>query len=310
MLISIVFSFRNEEDNILELIKRIDAAMLSINDVTYEMIFVNDNSSDHSLTLLQRLQQQYPIVIINMSRRFGVGPCILAGFSYAKGDAVIYMDADLQDPPEIIPQMIERFRDGADVVHTTRSFREGEGAVKLYLTKKAYSIINFFSDLSLPENTGDYKLLSRKVVREILDLPERDPYLRGLSVWVGYRQDYILYRRNPRFSGKSKFPLLSKGPVLEFLRGLTGFSVEPLYISFFLGVLTSLFAVVLILYALSTKFLGIAVPGVSGVLIAVALFSGIILISQGIMGLYVARIYQQVQGRPRYMINDVILPPK
>jgi polyisoprenyl-phosphate glycosyltransferase len=147
MLLSFVFSFRNEEDNIPELVRRASMAASSIEDLQYEMIFVNDDSTDKSLELLQKLQETYPIVIVNMSRRFGVTPCVLAGLAQAKGDAVVYMDADLQDPPELVPELVKRFRAGADVVHTTRTHRDGEGAIRMWTTKQAYRIINLFSDI-------------------------------------------------------------------------------------------------------------------------------------------------------------------
>jgi len=310
MLISMVFSFRNEEGNIPELVKRVDTSLSSISDVEYEMIFVNDDSSDNSLDLLIKLQSSYPIKIINMSRRFGVTPCVLAGFSQTKGDAIIYMDTDLQDPPELIPQLVERFRNGAEVVHTTRTHRDGETAFKMWLTKKAYQTINFFSDIELPENTGDFKLLSRKVVEHILSLPEADPYMRGLAIWVGYRQEFVLYRREARFEGETHFPLLGKGPVREFVRGLTAFSAGPLYLSFFLGLFTSLGSVALVLYAVASKVMGLSAPGISGVLISVAFFSGIILLTNGLMGIYLARIYNEVKGRPKYIVKEILEPTK
>jgi dolichol-phosphate mannosyltransferase len=309
MLLSIVFSFRNEEENLRELVQRTQAVLDRLSGVKAEFIFVNDDSTDGSIEVLVDLQKTFPITIITMSRRFGVTPCVLAGFAESKGDAVVYMDADLQDPPEVIPEMVERFRSGADVVHTTRTHREGEGVLKMWVTRKAYRIINYFSDIYLPEDTGDFKLLSRKVVDEILRLKEYDPYMRGLSVWVGYRQDFVYYRREPRWKGKTKFPLLSKGPVSEFTRGLTAFSAAPLYLALFFGAVTSVLAFGLILYAVVTKLTGSAVPGVSGVLIAVAFFSGIILLTNGVLGIYVARIYYQVKGRPRYIIKDIRRPP-
>ena len=309
MLLSVVFSFRNEEENLERLVHKVAGAIQNIPDVRYELIFVNDDSTDKSLSILVDLQATFPITIVNMSRRFGVTPCVLAGFAQSRGDAVVYMDADLQDPPEIIPEMIKAFRAGAEVVHTTRTHRDGESALKMWVTRKAYRFINYFSDIYLPENTGDFKLLSRKVIDEILRLKEYDPYMRGLSVWVGYRQDFVYYRREPRWKGQTKFPLLSKGPVREFMRGLTAFSAAPLYLALFFGAITSLLAVGLILYAVVTKITGSAVPGVSGVLIAVAFFSGIILITNGVLGIYVARIYYEVKGRPQYIIKDVRRPP-
>ncbi|MEO7861110.1 MAG: glycosyltransferase family 2 protein [Nitrospirales bacterium] len=308
MFLSIVFSFRNEEENLERLVRRVAGAVEAIPDIRYEFIFVNDDSTDQSLSILVDLQKNFPITIVNMSRRFGVTPCVLAGFAQSRGDAVVYMDADLQDPPEIIPEMIRVFTTGAEVVHTTRTHREGEGPFKMWLTRKAYRLINRFSDIHLPENTGDFKLLSRKVVDEILRLKEYDPYMRGLSVWVGYRQDFVYYQRESRWKGQTKFPLLSRGPMNEFTRGLTAFSAAPLYLSLFFGALTSVLAFGLILYAVVTKITGSAVPGVSGVLIAVAFFSGIILITNGVLGVYVARIYNEVKGRPQYIIKDVRRP--
>jgi dolichol-phosphate mannosyltransferase len=306
MLLSLVFSFRNEEDNLAELVRRVDAALEPVEEVRYELVFVNDDSTDRSIEILEELRLKYPIVIVNMTRRFGVTPCVFAGFSVTKGDAVVYMDADLQDPPELIPKMIERFRAGVEVVHTTRTHRDGESAAKMWLTKRAYRLINMFSEIPLPENTGDFKLLSRRVVDEILKLSEYDPYMRGLSVWVGYRQEFVLYRRAPRHSGTTKFPLFGKGPVREFIRGLTAFSAAPLYLSLIVGLITSLISVLLIAYAIVTKVAGIAAEGAPGILIAVAFFSGIILVTNGLMGIYIARIYYEVKHRPRYLIRNVI----
>ncbi len=306
MLLSIVFSFRNEEESIPELVRRVNEAIIQIKDVRHEMIFVNDDSTDRSLEILLGLQKYHPIRIINMSRRFGVTPCVLAGFSHAKGEAVIYMDADLQDPPALIPEMVERFRNGTEVVHTTRTRRDGENAVKMWLTRQAYRIINCISDIPLPVNTGDFKLLSRKVVQEILNLSEYDPYMRGLSAWVGFQQGFIHYHRQPRFAGKTHHPLVGIAPVSEFIRGLTAFSAAPLYFSFFLGIVTCLTSLALIAYAIITKLAGVAAPGASGVIIAVSFFSGVILITNGITGLYIARIYNEVKHRPRYIIKSII----
>jgi dolichol-phosphate mannosyltransferase len=243
-----------------------------------------------------------------MSRCFGVTPCLLAGFEKAKGDAIICMDTDLQDPPELIPELLQRFNDGTEVVHTTRTHRDGESRFKMWLVKIAYKIINYFSDIQLPENTGDFKLLSRKVVQEILKLSEYDPYMRGLSVWVGYKQDFVFYRREARFSGKTHFPLFSKGPVREFIRGLTAFSAAPLYFSLLIGFITFLVSISLIIYALIAKFMGVAVLGSTSILIAISFFSGIILVTNGIIGLYIASIYHEVKRRPRYIIKDIIEP--
>jgi glycosyltransferase involved in cell wall biosynthesis len=306
MLLSVIFSFRNEGANLEELVSRVDKAILNISEIKYELIFINDASTDNSLELLIQLAKKYPITIINMSRKFGVTPCVLAGFEYAKGDAIIYMDSDLQDPPELIGEMVSRFRNGAQVVHTTRTHREGEGIVKMALTKIAYKVINKFSEIKLPENTGDFKLLSAKVVNHILSLNEFDPYMRGLSIWVGYEQDYIFYTRQPRWAGKTKFPLLSRGPVLEFLRGMTAYSAAPLYMALLAGIVALIVAVLLMVYAIITKILNIAAPGTSSVLIAISFFGGMILITNGVMGIYISKIYYQVKQRPKFIIESIL----
>ena len=183
------------------------------------------------------MQKRNPIRIVNLSRRFGITPGILAGFSVSKGDAIIYMDSDLQDPPELIPKLIEKFNNGTDVVHTKRTKRLGEGMIKMILTKIAYRIINKTSSIPLPVDSGDFKLLSRKVVDHINALKEHNPYIRGLTVWVGFKQDFVDYVRESRSSGESKFSSIWSGPIAEFVRGITGYSTGPLY----LGVIVGLF---------------------------------------------------------------------
>jgi len=309
ILLSVILSFRNEESNIPELVKQVSAAASKIEALSLEMVFVNDDSTDRSLELLQDLQRIYPIRIVNMSRRFGATPCILAGFENARGDILIPMDSDLQDPPDLIPEMVARYRAGAEVVHTTRTHREGETAFKMWVTKRAYRIINYFSDIHLPENTGDFKLLSRRVVNQMLRLSESDPYLRGLAVWVGYKQDFVLYRRQARFTGTTHFPLLSKAPVKEFVRGMASFSAAPLYFALLSGFTTTALSIGLVIYALIAKLIGTAVQGSSGILIAISFFSGMILFTIGLIGLYVGRIYNEVKGRPRFIVKEVIEPP-
>ena len=187
------------------------------------MIFVNDQSTDDSVAVLSKLQTNFPITLINMTRNFGTAPCVLAGMEEATGDAVVYMDSDLQDPPELVVDMFRLFLDGADVVHTKRRSRQGEGFLKLCITGIAYKIINFVSEIEIPINSGDFKLLSRATVQDVLMLTEDDPFMRGLSVWVGRKQEFVHYDRNPRNAGDTKFPLLSKNPVSEFVRGVTSF---------------------------------------------------------------------------------------
>ena len=304
-LISIVFSFKNEETNIKELVERVNNTLTKLKNWKYELIFVNDSSTDGSELLLEELQKNYPINIINMSRTFGIGPCVLAGFKYAKGDCIVYMDSDLQDPPEIIPKLIDEHKKGYAVVHTVRTKRLGESKIKLWLTKMGYKIINFFSNIPLETEAGDFKLISRKAMDEILKLKELNPYVRGLSVWVGFKQSFVNYERQPRAAGKTNFPLFSITTYFAFLSGITSYSLKPLYLGILLGFFSLIFSFFLILYALYLKFNSLAVPGSTGIIITVSFFSGILLLNLGIIGMYIARIFEQTSGRSSYIIKNI-----
>ena len=304
-LLSIVFSFRNEEGNIEELVKRISQSLEKVENWNYELIFVNDDSTDSSEKILLDLQKKFPIKIINMSRRFGIDPCVLAGFRNAEGDAIIYLHTDLQDPPEIIPELIKKHEEGCDVVHTIRTKRKGESKFRMFVTKIAYNIINILSDINLPVQAGDYKLVSRKALNEILKQKEYRPYVRGLSVWVGFKQGFVNYEREPRGSGISKMPLLSAGPVTDFINGVTSYSLKPLYIGIFFGFFSILVSILIIIYALFLKFSNLAVPGSTSIIIAISFFSGILLFTIGIIGIYLARIFEQTKGRDQYVIKDI-----
>ena len=304
-LLSVVFSFRNEEGNIKELVNRINISLEKLTNWNYELIFVNDDSTDNSESILLELQKKYPIRIINMSRNFGVDPCVLAGFRNAKGDAIVYLHTDLQDPPEIIPDLIKKHEEGFDVVHTIRTKRKGESKFRMLVTRIAYLLINILSDINLPIEAGDYKLISRKALDKILNQREFRPYVRGLSVWVGFKQTFYKYERQARGSGKSKMPLLSEGPVTDFVNGITSYSLKPLYIGIFFGFLSIIISVLLIIYALYLKFSNLAIPGSTSIIIAVSFFSGMLLFTLGVIGVYLARIFEQTKGRDQYVIKEI-----
>lgn len=306
-LLSVVFSFRNEENNLADLVNRVSKAISNLNDWNYELIFVNDYSKDNSEKKLIELQKTHPIKIINMSRRFGTNHCVLAGFNNCSGDCIIYMDSDLQDPPEIIPKLIEKYEEGFEVVHTIRIKRLGESKIKLFMTSIAYKIINYFSSISLPINAGDFKLISRVAMNNLLDQKDYNPYIRGLSVWIGFKQGYVEYIREPRGAGKTKFPIFfSINPIEEFIRGITSHSLVPLYIGMVLGLITTFFSIVLICYAFISKLKGIAVPGTTSIIITISFFSGTILFTLGLIGIYIARIHEQTRGRTKYIIKNII----
>jgi|TARA_B110001452_G_scaffold27943_1_gene21917 dolichol-phosphate mannosyltransferase len=304
-LLSIVFSFRNEEGNIEPLVKRISTTMEKIENWKYELIFVNDDSTDKSEQILLDLQKNYPVKLINMSRNFGIDPCVLAGFRNSSGDAVIYLHTDQQDPPEIIPDLIKKHEEGNEIVHTVRTKRKGEGKFRMFLTKIAYSVINTLSDINLPVQAGDYKLISKKALSEILKQKEFRPYVRGLSVWVGFKQDFIYYEREARGEGESKMPLLSAGPITDFINGVTSYSLKPLYLGIIFGFISMIISFLLIIYALYLKFNNLAIPGSTSIIITVSFFSGIILFTLGIIGIYLARIFEQTKGREQYVIKEI-----
>ena len=304
-LLSIVFSFRNEEGNIEPLVKRIASTMEKIKNWKYELIFVNDDSTDKSEKILLDLQKNYPIKLINMSRNFGIDPCVLAGFRNSSGDAIIYLHADQQDPPEIIPDLIKKHEEGNEIVHTVRTKRKGEGKFRMFLTKIAYKIIDTVSDINLPVQAGDYKLISKKALNEILKQKEFRPYVRGLSVWVGFKQDFIFYEREARGEGESKMPLLSAGPITDFINGVTSYSLKPLYVGIIFGLISMIISFLLIIYALYLKFNNLAIPGSTSIVISISFFSGIILFTLGILGIYLARIFEQTKGREQYVIKEI-----
>ena len=304
-LISIIFSFRNEEKNLDELIERVTKTLNKLNNYKYELIFVNDDSTDNSEKILTEYQKKYPIIIINMSRKFGRTQCMLAGLNNANGDCAICIDSDLQDPPELIEKMVNEYEKGFDVVHTVRKKRLGEPWHKILLTSLAYKIINSLSNINLPAESGDYKLISKRALKKILEQNEHRPYLRGLLVWVGFKQTFIEYVREGRKSGKSKFPVFSEGPITEFISGVTGHSLRPLYLGIVLGFFSICLSLILIIYALYLKFSNLSVPGSAGIIIVTSFFSGIILLFLGIIGIYLSKIFEQTQGRDRYIIREI-----
>jgi dolichol-phosphate mannosyltransferase len=306
-LLSVVLSFRNEALVIPELVDRLTKALDGAS-IEHELVFVNDASTDASLALLEQLRQANPRVkIVNMSRRFGVAPCVVAGMRFAKGDAVVYMDADLQDPPELIPTLWARWREGADVVYTVRTDRRGESRVKLALTRAAYAFIARAASIELPVEAGDFKLMSRRVVDELLRLEEQDLYLRGLVSWVGFRQVAVPYERQPRAAGQTHFPLLgSLGPITTLLAGLTSFSHAPLLLFLALGFVFGGLSK-LTLLGMGVAWLVGAPPSGAAALIALGvLLWSTLVFGIGVIGLYLARIHREALGRPRYVVESTI----
>jgi glycosyltransferase involved in cell wall biosynthesis len=303
-LVSVVLSFRNEAENIPTLISRL-AAVFESGDVEYELLFVNDASTDQSMSVLLAERERNPRVkILNLSRRFGVAEGVIAGMAWAGGDAVIYMDADLQDPPELIPLLLERWRDGADVVHTVRTNRLGESTLKVMATRLAYRLIQYGSTIDLPVDGGDFKLLSRRAVNHLLGLRESDPYLRGLAAWLGLNQSFVPYERAARYAGKTHFPFFSRNPWKTFVMGVTSFSFFPIYACVALagaGLVVSALALVV---ALGLVIGDTPAAGRTALIALLTFFWATTVGAIGIVGVYIVRIYKDVRGRPAYLVQS------
>lgn len=309
--ISVVFSFFNEEDVLEELVTRVRNAFR--NDLkgridSLEMIFVNDRSTDGSVPLLHRLAEgNDDIRIITMSRNFGVSPCVFAGFEHASGDAVIYMDADLQDPPELIPQMADLWLNtpGLDVIHTRRESRGGESRLKLLITRIGYAILQKVSHITIQPEVGDFKLLSRRAVNQLIRFKEHRPFTRGLVNWIGFNQTTITYHREERFAGETKFPIISWGVISNFLdSALISFSDAPLKISLLLGFLVSFGAFCYLIMIFVMKYLNWSLPGWSAIMATMLLLGGIQLFTMGMLGLYINSIFIESKKRPNYIVES------
>ena len=305
-MISVVLSFRNEAEVLSEVIARLER-MFAAQNVRYELLFVNDASTDASLSILvNERARNARVKILNMSRRFGVSECLMAGLAAASGDAIVYLDTDLQDPPEVIPTLLTRWREGADVVHTVRTRRHGENVMKMWATSFAYRVIQFGSRLKLPVDAGDFKLLSRRAVQHVLQLRESDPYMRGLVVWIGFNQAFVPYERGVRHAGSTHFPFLSRGPWKAFVAGLTSFSFLPIYACAALAGVGLAASAGFLLVTLVLLVRGSALTGPIALATLIAFLWATTVGAIAVVGLYVVRIYKDVRGRPPYIVESAI----
>ena len=306
-VISVVVPLFDEEGNVAELMARIAAIMeraVRPYGDTYEIVAVNDGSRDGTLGALRaaRATNRF-LTIVDLSRNFGHQIAATAGLDAARGDAVVLMDGDLQDPPELIERFLEKWREGYDVVYATRKARRGEGIFKVFTARVFYRTIRRLTNVSIPVDTGDFRLMSRRVVDALGQTREKHRFLRGLVSWVGYRQIGVEYERDPRHSGATKYPF---SKMLTFaIDGITSFSEIPLRFATYLGFTVSVFAFVYIIVVLVNKALGANEPGYTSIMVALLFLGGVILISLGIIGEYLGRIYDQVKSRPLYLLSSV-----
>jgi len=308
--VSIVVPIYNEAPNVDYLIGRLKSVCKQL-DLNYEIVCVNDGSRDETLSYLIEHHHEDPsIKVINLSRNFGKEVALTAGLDYATGQTVVPIDADLQDPPELIAEMLEKWREGYDVVYAVRRSRQGESWLKKFTADSFYRVIGNMSRVSIPRNTGDFRLMDRKVVDALKQLPERSRFMKGLFAWVGYKQTAIYYDRAPRFKGQTKW---NYWKLWNFaIDGITSFSLAPLKVWSYVGLGLSLLALVYASFLiLRTLIYGVDMPGYASIMVGVLFLGGIQLITLGVIGEYLGRVYEEVKGRPLYLVRDFygIAPP-
>ena len=301
IFLSAVVPMYNEEKNIDVFFSRVFSVLEKLTP-EYEIICVNDGSTDTTLEkLLEYHQKNSSVKIINLSRNFGKERALTAGLDYAKGDVVIPIDADLQDPPELIEELVHKWREGYDVVYATRRVRRGESLVRRAITALFYILLNKVSEIPIPRNTGDFRLLDKQVVKALCQLPETGRFMKGLFSWVGFRQTAVLYDRQPRYAGKSSW---NYWKLWNFaLDGFTSFSFLPLRIWSYVGIIISLLAIIFAgILIVSVLVKGIDVPGYASLMVVMLFLGGIVLIGLGIQGEYIGRLFNEVKKRPLYFV--------
>jgi dolichol-phosphate mannosyltransferase len=305
-ILSIVAPLYNEEGNVTELVRRLGAVASTIEGfATYELVLVNDGSTDRTRELLREHAARDPhLVIVELSRNFGHQIAATAGLDIARGDPVVLIDADLQDPPELIPELVARWREGYDVVYAVRRNRKGESPFKLFTARLFYRVIRRLTNVDIPVDSGDFRLFSRRVVDALKSIRERHRFIRGLVSWVGYRQSAIAYDRDARFSGATKYPV---SKMLRFaVDGITSFSDIPLRVATWFGFVVSAVAFGVALAEIAIRiFTGYNLPGYTSTIFAILFLGGVQLIGIGILGEYVGRIHDEVKGRPLYLLASV-----
>lgn len=305
---SIVIPILDERETLPELHRRLGRVMEQL-DGSAEIIFVDDGSSDGSYEAIRKLHEaDHRVRALRLSRNFGHQVAITAGLDHARGNAVVVMDGDLQDPPEVVPALAAKWREGFDVVYAVRDEREGESRVKLATASWFYRLLGRLSEVGIPRDAGDFRLIDRRVVDALKQMPEHHRYLRGMFAWVGYDQVGVHYARDARHAGRTKFP--ARKMVAFAADGIVSFSTLPLRATLMLGFLMSAVAFVLALFAVLAKVTGAyTVPGWASITVGVALLGGVQLTVLGVIGEYIARIHDEVKRRPLYLLRDQLETP-
>jgi glycosyltransferase involved in cell wall biosynthesis len=304
-LLSVVVPAFNEEQVLPEFHARLSGVLLNM-PFESEIVFVNDGSTDGTLTVMQALRaKDSRIAVVNLSRNFGKEIALSAGLEHAQGDAVVVIDADLQDPPEVIPELVRHWSEGYDVVYAQREARAGEGVVKRMTAHAFYRVINLVTKVRIPEDTGDFRILSRRAVDSLCALKEQHRFMKGLFSWIGYPQKAVKYKRAPRHAGKTKW---NYWKLWNFaLEGITSFSITPLKIASYLGSATALIAFGYALFVIyKTLMYGDPVRGYPSLIVIVLFLGGVQLMAIGIIGEYIGRIFNETKNRPLYILDEYI----
>lgn len=301
-LVSIVIPAHNEEENIIVVVERVEQVLKTLN-YQFEIVVVDDGGTDKTLAILEQLAQAKPhFYYIEFSRNFGHQPALKAGLDYAKGDCVISLDADLQHPPELFIQMLQKWEEGYEVVYTRRQEDKKQSFRKRKSSAYFYKLLNSLSDVELESGTADFRLLDRKVLDVFKNFKESDPFIRGLIKWLGFKQFAIDYVPNARFAGASKYNL-SKMKKLA-MQGVTSLSIKPLHTAVYLGFFFSLLSLLYIPYILYSFYIGKEVSGWASLISTVVFFGGLQLIILGIIGIYIGKMFMQTKNRPNYIIRS------
>lgn len=305
--ISVVIPMYYEEEVARKCYEKMTEVLTKIEDYEYEIICINDGSKDKTLQILEEIaEQDKNVKVISFARNFGHQCAVTAGLKCVTGDAIVIIDADLQDPPELIPEMLKLWEDGYEVIYGKRKVRKGESAFKLFTAKMFYKTLNALSDVEIPKDTGDFRLVDRKVVDTINSMPEHNKFLRGLFSWVGYKQKAFEYERKERFAGETKYPL--KKMLKLASDGIIGFSTKPLKLVGYLGMISIVISILVLIYSLVSYIFNLnnLTAGWTSIMVAITLFSGVQLLSIWIISEYIARIYDESKQRPQYIVDKKI----
>lgn len=305
--ISVVIPMYYEEEVANECYKRMTEILSKIDGYDYELICINDGSKDKTFDILEQIaSKDTHVKVISFARNFGHQCAVTAGLKFVTGDAIVIIDADLQDPPELIPEMLKLWEQGNEVIYGKRKTREGESAFKLFTAKMFYKTLNALSDVEIPKDTGDFRLVDRKVVDVINSLPEHNKFLRGLFSWVGFKQMPFEYERKERFAGKTKYPL--KKMLKLASDGIISFSSKPLKMVGGLGIISIVISMIILIYSIISYAFSLnqLTPGWTSIMVTVTLFSGVQLLSIWVLSEYIGRIYDETKNRPQYIIDKTI----